>query len=94
MSEKHAYEKKLQARLDEWSAEIEILKAKADSLEADAQLEYQRRIDDLDAMREAASERLEELRNAGDDAWQDLKAGADEAWTRLEQAFLSARSRF
>ncbi|MGD2171524.1 MAG: coiled coil domain-containing protein [Gammaproteobacteria bacterium] len=94
MSEKHAYEKKLQAQLDEWSAEIDRLKAKADALEADAQIEYNQRIDDLVAMRKAADERLEELRNASDDAWEDLKAGADEAWSSLEKAFLSARSRF
>ena len=94
MSDKHAYEKKLQAQLDEWSAEIDRLKARADALEADAQLEYQRRIDELAAMREAAGERLEELRNASDDAWEDIKAGADEAWTQLEKAFLSAKSRF
>ena len=94
MSDKHAYEKKLQARLDEWSAEIDRLKAKSDAMKADAQLEYHRRIDDLAAMREAAGERLEELRNASDDAWEDLKGGAEEAWTRLEKALLSAKSRF
>ena len=34
MSMKEAYEQKLQAQLDEWSAEIDKLKAKADGAEA------------------------------------------------------------
>jgi len=94
MNDKQAYEKKLQARLDEWSAEIDRLKARAKDLEADAQLEYNKRIEDIQSMQQAAREKLEELRKSGDDAWEDLKGGVDEAWTRLEEAFLKARSRF
>ena len=94
MNDKQAYEKKLQAQLEEWSAEIDRLKARATDLEADAQLELNERIEGLRAMRDAASERLDELRKAGDDAWEDLKGGVDEAWTKLEQAFLKAKSRF
>lgn len=94
MNEKQAYEKKIQAQLDEWSVEIDRLKAKAEGLEADAQLEYHKRIDELRAMRETASERLDELRKSGDDSWEDLKGGVDEAWTQLEAAFLKAKSRF
>lgn len=94
MNNKQAYEKKLQAQLEEWSADIDRLKAKATDLEGDAQLEYNRKIERLQAMREAAGERLDELRKAGDDAWDDLKGGVDEAWTELEAAFLKAKSRF
>ena len=94
MNDKQAYEKKLQAQLEEWSAEIDRIKAKATDLEADAQLEYNERIEALEAMRDAAAERLDELRKAGDDAWEDLKGGVDEAWTKLQEAFLQAKSRF
>lgn len=94
MNDKQAYEKKIEARLEEWSAEIDRLTAKASELEADAQLEYNRRIEALKTMQEAAAEKLEELRKSGDDAWEDLKGGVDEAWTKLEEAFLQAKSRF
>ena len=40
MSMKEAYEKKMRAKLDEWGAQIDKLKAKADAAEADVQLEY------------------------------------------------------
>ena len=94
MSMKKEYEQKLQAQLDEWGAEIEKLKAKADGLEADKKLEYYQEIEELRSMQESAQEKLTELKNASDDAWQDLKAGIDSAWDSLGDAFKSATSRF
>lgn len=94
MSMKEAYEKKLQSQLDEWRAEIDKLKAKADSAEADTQLQYYKEIEELRSMQDAASEKLVELKDAGDDAWEDLKAGLDSAWTSLSISVRSAASRF
>jgi len=94
MSTKEAYEKKLQAQLDEWGAEIDKLKAKADSAEADAQLEYQRKVDELRSMRESASAKLAELKAAGEDAWEEMKDGIDRAWNSLDTALKSAVSKF
>jgi len=91
---KEAYEQKLQAQLDEWSAEIDKLKAKADSAEADAQLEYYKRIEELRSMQETAANKLTGLKDAGDDAWEDLKAGIESAWDSLGNALKSAASRF
>jgi uncharacterized coiled-coil DUF342 family protein len=94
MSMKEAYEKKLQAKLDEWSAEIDKLKAKADSAEADVQLEYYKQIEDLRSMQDAAGKKLDELKAAGDNAWEGLKAGTDSAWDSLSSSIKSAVSRF
>jgi DNA repair exonuclease SbcCD ATPase subunit len=94
MSMKDAYEQKLQAQLDEWGAEIDKLKAKADNAEADAQLEYYKHIEELRSMQETANNKLAELKDAGDDAWEDLKAGIDSAWYSLGNALKSAASRF
>jgi uncharacterized coiled-coil DUF342 family protein len=68
MNMKVAYQKKLQAQLDELVAEIDKLKAKADKAEADAQLEYYKQIEELRMMQEAANSKLAELQEAGDDA--------------------------
>ena len=94
MNMKEAYEQKLQAKLDEWGAEIDKLKAKADNAEADAQLEYYKRIEELRTMQESATNKLAELKDAGDDAWEDLKAGIESAWDSLGSALKSATSRF
>ncbi len=94
MSMKEAYEKKLQAQLDEWSLEIDKLKAKADKADAEAQLEYYKQIEKLRSMQEESNQKLAELKAAGDDAWEDLKAGTDSAWDSLGHALKSAVSRF
>jgi uncharacterized coiled-coil DUF342 family protein len=94
MGMKEAYEKKLQAKLNEWSAEIDKLKAKADGEKAEVQLEYYKKIEELRSMQEAAANKLTELKDAGDDAWEDLKAGIDSAWDSLSSALKSAASRF
>lgn len=94
MNMKEAYQKKLQAQLDEWNSEIDILKAKADKAEADSQLEYYKKIEELRSMQEEANNKLIELKDASDDAWEDLKAGMENAWDSLENALKSAKSRF
>jgi uncharacterized coiled-coil DUF342 family protein len=94
MSMKEAYVKKLQAQLDEWGAEIDKLKAKANKAQADVQIEYHKQIKELQSMQQAASEKLADLKEAGDDAWEDLKAGTESAWDSLRDALKSASSRF
>lgn len=94
MSMKEAYEKKLQAQLDEWNAEIDKLKAKADEAEADAQLEYYKQIEGLRSKQEMARDKLKELKEAAEDAWEDLKAGVDSAWDSLGETLKSVASRF
>lgn len=91
---KEAYEKKLQAQLDEWSADIDKLKAKADSAEANAQLEYYKQIEELRSMQDAAVDKLIELKDASDDSWEDLKAGIESAWDSLGNVLNSVASRF
>jgi Skp family chaperone for outer membrane proteins len=94
MSMKEAYQKKLQAQLDEWNAEIDKLKAKADKAEADAKLEYYKKIEELRSIQETANSKFAKLREASDGAWEDLKAGVDSACNTLGNALKSAVSRF
>ena len=44
MSLKEEYQRKLGAKIDEWSAELEVLKAKANSAQADARIKYQQEL--------------------------------------------------
>ena len=91
---KEAYLKKLQGQLDEWSTEIDKLKAKADKAEADAQLEYYKQIEKFRAQQQTAQRKLEELKKASEDGWEDLKAGVESAYDSLANAIKSAASRF
>jgi len=93
-SDREAYEKKLQAQLDQWQAEMDKLKAKADAAEADARIEYQKQIDRLEAQRQDALKQMKEFQEAGDSAWKDMKAGMESAWASLHESLEKARSRF
>ena len=94
MSNKQAYQQKVQAQLDEWSAEIDKLRAKADKADADAQIALNREIDDLRDKKNQAREKLDELSDASEGAWEDLKTGIEAASNQLGQALRSAQSRF
>lgn len=89
-----AYEEKLEAQLKEWSAQIALLKAKADNAKADAKIEYYKTVDTLQHKQNEAKAKLHELKTAGDEAWEDLKAGAEKAWTEAKAALHEATSRF
>jgi len=93
MSNKSAYTKKVQAQLDEWDADIQKLKARADRAEADAQIEIEKQIKSLKRKREETGDKLAELKAAGDDAWDDIKEGLDSAIDSLGNALKSATSR-
>ena len=95
MKEKRkAYERKLDAQLDEWSAQINVLKAKADKAKAEVKIEYYKTIEVLERKQKDARAKLQELKTAGDEAWEDLKTGAEKAWAEVKNAYHDARSRF
>ena len=94
MSKRHAYVKKLKAQLDVWNAELDQFEAKAMKAEADAKIRYQRRVEELRRIRDAANLRLTEIQGASEDAWEDLKEGAHSAWNSLKESFREAKSEF
>jgi hypothetical protein len=92
MKEKRkAHEEKLDAQLKEWSAQISLLKTKADNVKADAKIKT---IEALQRKQNEAKTKLQELKTAGDEAWEDLKTGAEKAWAEMTSAYHDASSRF
>ena len=64
-SQKDQYVQKLHAKLDEWNAEIDKLKAKADQAEAESRIKYQNQIKNLQGKRGEVEKKLSELQKAG-----------------------------
>lgn len=91
MSQKEAYEQKLQTQLDEFSAEIDRLKARADKAEEPW---HEQQVEMLQEKHRQAKGKLGELREAGDDAWEDMKEGITSAWDAVGKAVKSAAARF
>lgn len=93
MSMKQAYVEKIQARLNSWDAQIEVLKAEAAEATAGAKIEYEREVRELLEQQKQAQAKLDELRESSEDAWTELRAGAESAWMSLENAVRDATSR-
>ena len=94
MDKRKAYEEKLDAQLKEWSAQIALLKAKADKAKAEAKVEYYKMIETLQGQQETARMKLEDLRAVGDDRWEDYKTDGEETWAQIKAAFQKAISKF
>lgn len=88
------YVKKLQAKLEEWNADIDRLAAKADEVKAELRHEYAEQLETLKAKQAVARQKFEELQKCGGCAWEDLKAGIELAWKAVAEAIDSAKSRF
>ena len=94
MKSKEAYIQKLHAKIDEWNADIDRLKAKADQVEANSKIEYQKQIQALKTNRDEIEKKISEISRSSENAWEDLKAGVDLAWEAMSEAIKSATTRF
>ena len=94
MELKDAYQDKMNARLREWQAKIDALKARADQAEAEQKIQYYEEIESLRTKQQKVQQKLEELRSAGASAWEEVKAGVEAAWTDLEDAVQRAADKF
>jgi len=89
MSIRDVYEKKMQARLDEWKDKFEDFKEKAEEEEVNLQLEYYTLIDEVKLKLEDAHKKLQRLKQAGDEAWEDIKTEVETTWDSLDELIRS-----
>jgi len=85
-------EELLDAQVNEWNVQIELLKAKADLVRAEEKAEYRKTIEAMQRKQNDAKAKLRELKTAGDDVWEDLKTGAENAWVEVKTAYHDASS--
>jgi len=94
METKESYKQKMEAQLNEWGAQINLLAAKAENAEADAKLKYAQEIDKLHAKQHQAAEKLKELESASGDAWKEVKDTADKLWDDLKVGITNTTAKF
>ena len=93
-TQKQLYEQKIKAQLDQWNARIDELKAKAAQKDAEARLDYQNQIEELQAKRDAFEQKLQDLQKSSEDAWEEISQGVEKAWNELGKSFEAAFSKF
>jgi hypothetical protein len=94
IDKRKAYEEKLAAQLEEWTAQVALFKAKSEKAAAAAKIEYYEITEALQRKHDEARKKLQELQLSGDDAWEALKTGVEHAWTEVKNAFHDAAAKF
>jgi len=94
MQKQEVYREKLQARMAQYDAKFDELKAKSQEMQADAKLEFLEQIDQVDAKRRSLKKQVEELQKNSKDAIEDIEHGIEKAWHEMETAFDKAVDHF
>ena len=89
-----SYKEKMNAQLNEWNAQIDVLEAKAESAGAGLKVKRAEVIRDLRAKQNAASAQMTELDQATGEAWDKVKETADKLWDDLKTGLSAAHSKF
>lgn len=94
MDEQELYRKKKQAQLDEWKAELDKIKGRAEKADAETRLKVDEKAKELETKIEEGQDKLNKLEDASGDAWKSLKDVIDSAWESLKTGFADAASKF
>jgi hypothetical protein len=87
LKDRKAYESTLDAQLAQWSADLDVLKAKAKRAEVDAKVAYDKSIDAIQRKHDEAGSHLRDLKTASDEAWESVKTGTEKVWVEIKTLF-------
>ncbi len=94
MEIQEAYRQKRAAQLQEWTAQINFLEARAANAGADMAVRRAETLQALRAKQRAAAEKMLELEKSTGEAWEQVKDTADKIWDELKAGVAEARSKF
>lgn len=93
MGTKEAYKQKIDAELELAHAKLNELKAKAKNATADARLQYEKQVGELEKKIDETKIKLKELTAAGEDAWEHIKHDVEGMWGRVSAAVKDAAAK-
>jgi len=94
MEIKEAYKQKMAAQLKEWSAQINLLEAKAENVGASMKVRHAEVMLDLQAKQRVAIEKMTELESASSETWDQVKETSNKIWDDLKTGIAEAHSKF
>jgi hypothetical protein len=86
MEARELYKQKVEAQIHEWSAKLDVLKAKSEQLTVQAKLDMQPSVDAVQAKFDAAKAKLDKIGAATDDTWDEVVKDVDHAWNDFKAA--------
>ncbi|MCC5925846.1 MAG: coiled coil domain-containing protein [Bacteroidetes bacterium] len=87
MDTKEAYAEKFMGQINQWKAEIEKFKGKAQEASGDAKINYSKEIETLEEKVAEAEGHLQKMQRAGEDTWVELRENAQKSWDELTTRF-------
>jgi len=93
MNDKELYRQKYQAQLDEWKADVARLKAKAAGASAEAQIELNKHLKELEHRMQDAGARLADLAAASEETWDAARKKAESTWGALKAGVSAAAAK-
>jgi hypothetical protein len=86
VTKKDEYVAKTKLRLDEWSADLDVLEAKVQKAKEDAKEKYRAQLVTLRARRQEGEKKLDAIRSAAEDSWEQLKAETENVLAALKDS--------
>ncbi len=86
MDNKEAFKQKLSAKLEEYKAEFDKLKAQTKGAYAEGQLEGSEEGKTIKANIEEAKLKLKEFEESSDEKWEEFKADMEKTWNGLQNS--------
>lgn len=94
MEKRDLYLEKINAQIQQYSAKLAGMRAKAAEVNADMKLEYLNQVEKLEGKREGLKKKYEQLSKASESSWEDMKEGTEKAWKELKESFAKATEHF
>ncbi len=92
--QRQAYQEKVQAKIDQLDAQIDQLSAQAREKAADANVNYQKTLNELHSQRDALMGKWQDLQQSSEAAWEELQVGLEASWNELVNTFEKAKKQF
>lgn len=89
-----AYVDKLEAQLDEWSAQVDLFEARAKQARAEARIRYEKMAEELADRRREATGKLKELNRANAENWESFKEDLEKSWKAFGETIDKVKSKF
>lgn len=86
--------RKYEAQMNEWSAKLDVLKARMEKATAQARLEIQPHFEAVRSKFDDAKAKLAELKDTADDKWNAFVETLDRAWRDVEATAAGAYDAF
>jgi len=86
------FKQKLATKLEQFDRQLEEIRMKVAKLGENAHAEWDEKVADLVAKRDAVGERIDEAMKATNEAWETLQERVHDAWGELEKAAAKAEA--